>query len=429
MNHCKQVCLRCTWVTRPVFLTWPGTRTVQFSTTRLLSRNRMINYFKPKRAAVLSKMTRYEFEKRLCDTKTEEELKRHLDSKNSDYKVLLERHMNHFKALEIIQKNLVAANIDTRVVTRFDFNSDVIKWADVIFTAGGDGTFLLAASKVLDKSKPVIGINTDPDRSEGCLLLPKDEYAAVNFEAALRRLLVGDFSWKWRNRIRITMSGYHANDEAIELHDQQLQFMEHRFTEHVQENEMHEVRRSSHLHHKLPKPKILPVLALNEVFIGESLSSRVSYYELSVNDMPREKQKSSGITICTGTGSSSWYFNINQIHVEAVKDILSIANKHKDGISPVEDAKTLERIAQEFNSSLCFDASKLMMAYTIRDPVVNGVFHVSKPRGFAKRLSVLSRMWDACLVVDGGSSFKFNDGARATFEIHDDDALRTVSFD
>lgn len=28
----------------------------------------------------------------------------------------------------------------------------------------GDGTMLLAASKVFDKFKPVIGVNTDPER-------------------------------------------------------------------------------------------------------------------------------------------------------------------------------------------------------------------------------------------------------------------------
>ena len=44
----------------------------------------------------------------------------------------------------------------------------------------------------------------------------------------------------------------------------------------------------------------LPVLALNEVFIGESLSSRVSYYELKVDSEKTVKQKSSGLTICTG---------------------------------------------------------------------------------------------------------------------------------
>lgn len=33
-----------------------------------------------------------------------------------------------------------------------------------VFFSVGDGTMLLAASKVFDKYKPVIGINTDPER-------------------------------------------------------------------------------------------------------------------------------------------------------------------------------------------------------------------------------------------------------------------------
>lgn len=45
------------------------------------------------------------------------------------------------------------------------------------------------------------------------------------------------------------------------------------------------------------------------------------------------------------------------------------------------------------------------------------------------RLTVHSRMWDACLVVDGGSSFAFNDAAEATLEIHEEDALRTITLD
>ena len=34
---------------------------------------------------------------------------------------------------------------------------------------------------------------------------------------------------------------------------------------------------------------------------------RASYYEISVDDGPWEKQKSSGLSICTGTGSKAWY--------------------------------------------------------------------------------------------------------------------------
>lgn len=68
---------------------------------------------------------------------------------------------------------------------------------------------------------------------------------------------------------------------------------------------------------------LVPTLALNEVFIGESLSARykylllkymkiyfkkciiaffgrVSYYQMSVDDGRFFKQKSSGIIVCTG---------------------------------------------------------------------------------------------------------------------------------
>lgn len=45
------------------------------------------------------------------------------------------------------------------------------------------------------------------------------------------------------------------------------------------------------------------------------------------------------------------------------------------------------------------------------------------------RIQISSRMWDASLVLDGGSSFRFNDGAIATLEILDEDALRTVELD
>jgi hypothetical protein len=39
--------------------------------------------------------------------------------------------------------------------------------------SGGDGTFLMGASKISNRFKPIVGINTDPTRSEGHLCLPK----------------------------------------------------------------------------------------------------------------------------------------------------------------------------------------------------------------------------------------------------------------
>ena len=35
-------------------------------------------------------------------------------------------------------------------------------------------------------------------------------------------------------------------------------------------------------------------------------------------------------------------------------------------------------------------------------------------------------MFDACLVIDGGISYAFNDGATVFLSMHDEDSLRTV---
>ena len=75
-----------------------------------------------------------------------------------------------------------------------------------------------------------------------------------------------------RARIRISFEGQIT--EQVELHDQFLSNFEHRYYEHVEES------RTAKLITKKDKANIAkntdkyPNLALNEVFIGESLSAR-----------------------------------------------------------------------------------------------------------------------------------------------------------
>lgn len=86
--------------------------------------------------------------------------------------------------------------------------------------------------------------------------------------------------WLPRQRIRMTMFGRDASVVPVDLHNQQLLYPEHRFWEHVRESEQIHSDRARLSHGSvadkddLLQPKVLPVLALNEVFIGESLSSR-----------------------------------------------------------------------------------------------------------------------------------------------------------
>jgi len=92
--------------------------------------------------------------------------------------------------------------------------------ADVIFTTGGDGTFLAAASLISSPNKTVIGINSDPSRSVCYLCLPQP-YSS-NLNPTLDKLCSGQFKWQFRQLISITLQEEISLDESSELHRQQL---------------------------------------------------------------------------------------------------------------------------------------------------------------------------------------------------------------
>uniref|UniRef100_A0AAX7US70 NAD kinase 2, mitochondrial n=1 Tax=Astatotilapia calliptera TaxID=8154 RepID=A0AAX7US70_ASTCA len=367
--------------------------------------------FKPEKVAVVTKTTRYEFEQQRYRYAgvSEEDLKQLLAMKGSSYNGLLERHNIHTSNVEHIVKSL-REGITVQVVKRGEYNEDVVRWADTIISAGGDGTMLLVASKVFSKDKPVVGVNTDPERSEGHLCLPVRYTRA--FPEALEKLCRGEFRWLWRQRIRLHLEGTGINPNPVDLHEQQLSLEQH--------NQAHRT-----LHETFHKPSLLPVRSLNEIFIGESLSSRASYYEISVDDGPWEKQKSSGLNICTGTGSKAWSYNINKLAEQAVEEVLKIG-KSQSGLDIPLNQELIEKVTEEYNKSLVFSPDDSRLFYSVREPIVNRVFSSSRQRGFATKLCVRSRCWDACMVVDGGTSFEFNDGAIATISMSEEDQLRTV---
>ncbi|XP_060747651.1 NAD kinase 2, mitochondrial isoform X1 [Tachysurus vachellii] len=395
--------------------------------------------FNPSKVAVVTKTTRYEFEQQryFCAGLSEEDLKQLLALKGSSYSGLLERHNIHTRNVGHIVDNLQIQGMEVRVVKRGEYDEDTVRWADAIVSAGGDGTMLLVASKVFDKNKPVIGVNTDPERSEGHLCLPVRYTHA--FPEALRKLRKGDFRWQWRQRIRMHLEGTGINPTPVDLHEQQLSLEQHtnahRITTNSQNRRTHETYTSPHL---------LPVRGLNEIFIGESLSSRVkyksfkphltlslhraSYYEISIDDGPWEKQKSSGLSVCTGTGSKAWSYNINKLVDQAVEDVLRIA-KEKTGLNIPLNQEVVRSVTDAYNEGLIFSPEENRIFFSIREPIANRVFSNSRQRGFASKVCVRSRCWDACMVVDGGTSFEFNDGAIATISLHEEDLLKTVLLD
>lgn len=165
------------------------------------------------------------------------------------------------------------------------------------------------------------------------------------------------------------------------------------------------------------------------------------------------KQKSSGLTICTGllflnlfkrivgTGSTSWYFNINKLTDQCVDELMKIIQERCKVDLPINDKSVISDVCTTFNRQLIFDPDRPRkffarhniqsfsdMAFCVRDPVFNATFLPSAPRGFAEKIRVKSRGYDAHLVVDGGVSYRFNDGAEALLEVREQDALRTIVF-
>ncbi|XP_059905935.1 NAD kinase 2, mitochondrial isoform X2 [Gadus macrocephalus] len=427
----------CHKMTRPSLLNFfcAGNRTIELLCGRASARrphsshtmrsvaSRPASGFRPSKVAVVTKTTRCEFEQQRYRFAglSEVDLKQLLAMKGSSYSGLLERHTIHTRNVEHIVKSLEKEGIEVRVVRRGEYDEEVVRWADAIISAGGDGTMLLVASKVFSKDKPILGVNTDPERSEGHLCLPVRYTHA--FPEALERLQRGDFRWQWRQRIRLHLEGTGINPTPVDLHEQQLSLEQHHMAHRITTLERR--RESGAQDDSFSEPNLLPVRSLNEIFIGESLSSRASYYEISVDDGPWEKQKSSGLSICTGTGSKAWSYNINKLVEQSVEDLLKIG-KSQTGLDIPLDPGFIEKVTEEYNQSLVFSPEDKRLFFSIREPIVNRVFSSIRPRGFAKKVCVRSRCWDACMVVDGGTSFEFNDGAIATISMSDDDQLRTV---
>ncbi|XP_053685342.1 NAD kinase 2, mitochondrial [Sabethes cyaneus] len=377
---------------------------------------------KLRRVLVVSKLTRLEFEKTRDQALSDEKLELKIRGRGSDYDAMKYYHHLHKDVEEDVVQSFRNKGVEVKIVNRLTINKDVLRWADMLVPIGGDGTFLLAAGRashfILDKDKkvPVVGFNSDPRRSEGRLMLPK--YYSTNVNEAVTRILEGNFNWMQRSRIRITLIGNNTTERPmpIDLHEYNVSPVDHEDIFPFEESEY----KSSN--------RILPHLALNEVFIGEMLSARVSHLHLRIdNSDVITKTKSSGLCVSTGTGSTSWLTSMNRLSTSNVRDLIEIIKQcsNSDALNGIDP----EMVSDEYNRNLVFLTDDPRLCYSIREQICVGVWPNPKgleSRGFAKQITVKSRCIDASLVIDGSIAYNFNDGAQALLEVHPEDALLTI---
>ena len=139
-------------------------------------------------------------------------VQRLLSQRGLNYERLYESYLSHAQSLLKTTRELDVRGIDYDVSTAsrgrdIDFPRPYKEY-DAVFAAGGDGTFLKAASEIYTSAVPLIGINTDPESSRGALCSVQ---SADEFGNCLDRLLSGDFVYERRSRIRVSLSEMDAS--------------------------------------------------------------------------------------------------------------------------------------------------------------------------------------------------------------------------
>ncbi|EEB11605.1 NADH kinase, putative [Pediculus humanus corporis] len=370
---------------------------------------------------LINKVSRLDVERYYHPDLTDKELEENIKKRGIDYESLVKRHKINDEFQNKVLSCFNKFGITIRNVNRFNCTHDDIEWCTSVFPIGGDGTFLYAARQISNTDKPVIGFNSDPSRSEGYLCLPK-KYSN-NILDALKKLINGDFRWMFRTRIRVTLNEQYVSCVPTELYDVRLQ-----------QNKVHDYLGKEKGVHTFKPKKIkqkVPVLALNEVFMSEIFAAKISHFEMRLNNSNKSvKIKSSGLCVCTGTGSTSWNLSINRLSQDDVRDILKLYISETKGEIDDNFTDLVSYISHNFNDKFQFEPEKQILWYTIRDLISLRVWPYPKgiiePRGYAKTIELKSKCLDAAIIVDGAIFFPFNEGAISILETHPEDALRTV---
>lgn len=156
----------------------------------------------------------------------------------------------HLSSVERVKAILHGRNFS--LAKSHNLKGDFFDGVDLVVTIGGDGTFIRAASFVEDAL--ILGINSEPECSEGALTSIKEEEILFLDDA-----LDGKFHVEERIRIQTKLNA-----------------------------------------------KILDKLALNEVYVGTASQFHTSRYIVKFKGR-EEEQRSSGVLITTGLGSNAWY--------------------------------------------------------------------------------------------------------------------------
>jgi len=167
-------------------------------------------------------------------------------------KVLLVYYVHNYKTLKLVENCLAANKIEYRATRRVHFTKSMVKNRDLVISVGGDGTFLRASHHI--DNTPILVVSSDVRYNEAFY----SRATSKDFARKFKLLLQGKFKITKLSRLEAKLNG-----------------------------------------------KKLPLMAVNEVFVGSKHPYHTSRYWLTIRGR-KEFQKSSGILITTASGSTGW---------------------------------------------------------------------------------------------------------------------------
>ncbi|GBG32137.1 NAD kinase 2, mitochondrial [Hondaea fermentalgiana] len=322
-----------------------------------------------KRVLVVSKRTRWEFASARYGGIGGQALERLMRAKGFPYERIVQAHHSHHDALDQITRALRRRGTDVRMVRAPALIASDLENIDAVFACGGDGTVLETAARVKSSELPVVTVNTDPKLSTGYLCSFALQ-SGISFErGVLDKLCRGQFSPQLRSRIQVEFGN---------------------------------------------TGELSPHLALNEIFFAERDASRPTVHATtlpSINPTEPVVQRSSGVIVSTGTGSTAWMHSAMTVHRSDVQRVLECLHKEQGPAAPenfAKNEKIVEAISRSLNQLHEFDPADTRLHYYMRELVLNGWYgdHDSPltqfpKHGFESHLSLRSLSWDGMLTFDG----------------------------
>lgn len=400
---------------------------------------RQFHFRDVRRILVVSKTTRYENEISRDTAKLS----------GSDMYALRRTHEVHEATVEALVTGLqrLPWHADVKVVKSYDglgyptVTEEDFGNADLVFSTGGDGTFVRTASFIDGSNAPIIiGINSDPTRSEGFLCVdhniggtgrsPQDSDPKKRIAHILERLCAEQTTCVSRQRIRV---------ERVPIEDSGNDVFDEKAYSSLREPGLKKLSGGERTSSTCSDDIRLRLLALNDVLLAELAAQKSSYYDfcfvpaaqrfqtslgtVEVDKEHHEKHKSSGLLVSTGTGSSAWHRTCGGVHPKKLQRILRFASKElRAKMTP----DTLRSIADEYNTSLIFPPDLGVMRFTVREPIVNGVFSCDFPSGSARSIGLRPRSDDMRIFIDGQHIAPLQSNQEVRLSVHKEDAVQCL---